>query len=148
MGIINRFLCFIFSLAVLIVAIAVLLAACGVLSEDVFINNLKFLLRQKEAPAVVGSFILFAFYFVCVSIYSGEKKAPPVKELPLNDGKGGQVSVTVEAVKNLAERTALTLANVREAAATIAPDAKAGLSVKLDMTVLSGANVPSCRRRS
>ena len=142
MGIINRVFCFVFSLAVLVIAVAFLLTACGVVAEDVFFNNLKFLLRQKETPAVIGFFAFFAFYFLCVSYFSGEKKQPTLKELPLGDGKGGQVSVSVEAVKNLAERVALGVGNVREAAAFVSSDEKRGVKVKLELVVLTGVNVP------
>ena len=80
MGIINRFFCFVFSLTVFVVAVAFLLGTVGVIAEDVFFNNLKFLLRQEEAPAVIGAIILFAFYFCCVSLFSGEKKQAPPKD--------------------------------------------------------------------
>ena len=120
-----------------------LLTSLHVLSEDVFFNNLRFLLRQQEAPAVIGTLILFAFYFCCVSFFSGEKKVAPLKELTLNKGDGGQINVTVEAVKGLAERTALAVTNVREVTATVLPGSgEKELTVKMAMSILAGANAP------
>ncbi len=145
MGIINRFLCFLFSLTVLVVAICVLLVVCGVITENFFFNNLSYLLRQAEAPAVVGTVILFAFYFGCLSLFSGEKKEPPLKELTLDKTDGGQINVTVEAVKNLVERTALGTDGVREVTAYVSAEKSggAGLKIKLDLSVLADANVPT-----
>ena len=128
----------------LVIAVCVLLVVFNVITEDFFFNNLKYLLRQAEAPAVVGTVILFAFYFGCLSLFSGEKKAPPLKEFTLNKVDGGQINVTVEAVKNLVEHTTLGVNGVREAMATISKDEgdAANIKVRLDMSVLAGANVP------
>ena len=143
MGIINRFLCFVFSAAVLVVAVAFLLVVCGIVSEDVFYNNLKYLLRQKEAPAVVGTFILFAFYFGCVSFFSkGSKKPEEPKEFLLNKTEGGQINVTVDAVKDLIERTAMTVSGVREVTSEVKQESETAIAVKINIGVLTGINVP------
>lgn len=144
MGIINRFFCFVFSLTTGIAALCFLFSALKIIPDDVFFNELLFLLNRQEAPAVIGIVILFSFYFLCVSLFSGgDKKKSAPKEMQLVASDGGAVNITLEAVKNLAERAALNVHSVREAAAKITGGDTASLNVGINIAVSAGANAPA-----
>ena len=143
MGIINRGLCVVFSLAVLIIAVVLLLAALRILPEDMFVNELRFLLRQEETPAVVGGLGLFALYFLLLGFFSGGSTPKGVKEISLVKSDGGEVKVMVEAVRRLVERTATEIDKVRETKADIKTDGNGIPQVRLDVVMLADANAPT-----
>ncbi len=143
MGIINRFLCFWYSLTVLVLSVIFLLLGLKVLPENVFINELRYLLKFQETSIAFAVLAFFGFYFLCYSYFVRNKKPKEEKEISLVKGDGGEIKVSVDAVKNLAERTAMTVGSVREAAAKISGfGGEDALNVNLDIAILSGANAP------
>ena len=143
MGIINRFLCFVFSVSVGLVSIMVLAAALKILPQDVWVNELKYLMSREEAPFAVGIFILFSIYFILVSaLSSGEVKEKELKEISLSKSTGGEVKVTTDAVKNLVERASFEVGGVRGADAVIKSSADAPLKISVKLALSVGSNAP------
>ena len=146
MGIINRFLLFFYGLAIGMLSLGVASACLGVLPEHSWINELRYVSRQQETLAVTAVFGAVSFYFVCYSYFFGSSsKAPAPKEIIVVNSGAGDVRITVDAVRNLAEREARSVASVRDVKVRVESQAKPeGDPVKLDvrLVLLSGANVP------
>ena len=146
MGIINRFLLFFYGLAIGVLSLGIAAACLGLLPEHNWINELRFASRQQETLTVAAVFAAVSFYFVCYSYFFGTSQAAPdPKEIIVVKGRTGDVRVAVDAVRNLAEREAGSVASVRDVKVRVQPLSKTeGNPLKLDvrLVLLSGANVP------
>ena len=148
MGIINRFLLFIYALVVLLVAVFVILFAVKALPENVLFNEASFLLKQHETLTALGIIACFSVYFLLYAYFVGEKK----KETPNKDAgvviktATGEVSVAKNAIESLADREATSIGGVRESNAKVVvteSEGKTKLSLNISLILLAGANVPT-----
>ena len=100
MGYFNRFLLFIYSLAIAAVSLGIVALCLHVLPMNEILNEIKFALSRWETIAAA----VFVFFF-SVHILGGE--------MLLLSGVTGAVSVSVEAARSLVEKTALSVSGVR-----------------------------------
>lgn len=147
MGIINRFLLFIYAGVTLLAALFVIAFATRALSMDILMNEIRFALHQS---ATLTSFIVvavFSGYFMLYSYFVGEKKetAPKTDDVVIKT-ESGEVRVVKEAVEALSDREATSVKGVRESltkvSSTIAEN-ETKISLKQELILLQGSNVPA-----
>ena len=151
MGIINRFLLFVYTLCIGIASIVVIGICLNLIPEHMWLNELRYAIARPEVLAVLAVVLLFSLYLLSVSLSTSKRpkeKAP--EELLLVEGESGKVRVSAEAVQNLAERAAGTIQGVREAHVKIHP-MKAGetaVSLALQLILTHGVSVPDIGQRT
>lgn len=146
MGIINRFLLFLYGLGVGLLSLGVAAACLKLLPEHVWVNEMKYGLQQQETLAAVGVFLVLSIYFVLYCFFSSSDKKPSTeKEVILLKGADGEIKVAADAVRNVVEREAMAATFVRDAKARVVPMGKeegTPLRLEVQLVLLSGANVP------
>lgn len=146
MGIINRFLLFIYAGVILLFALFVIAFATRALSVDILMNEIRFALHQNATLTAFIVVAVFSVYFLLYSYFTGEKK----EDAPKNDDvviktASGEVSVAKEAVEALADRDATSVKGVRESISKVDSTTANGvtkISIKQEITLLAGTNVP------
>jgi uncharacterized alkaline shock family protein YloU len=146
MGIINRFLLFVYAGVALLVALFVIAFATKTLPEHLLFNEIEFLLHQKATLTALGVVAFFSLYFLLYSFFVGEKK----DNLQEDDHvviktKTGEVRVAKNAIESLTDREATSVSGVRESETKVnvsTTENGVKLSLKLTLVLLSGANVP------
>ncbi len=150
MGIINRFLLFIYAGVALLVALFIIAFAFKAFPEHVVFNEIGFLLHQPETLKVAGVFALFSVYFLLYAFFVGEKKkaeAPVVDDVVIKT-ETGEVHIARTAIESLVDREATSIGGVRESISKVTAsygEGKEGgtkLSLKLSLVLLANANVP------
>ena len=139
MGYINRFLLFLYALAIAVLSLGVVSLCLQLVPEYVIVNELRFVLSRWETIAVAVIVFLWSIHLLGCSISSGSRVHQD-KEVILVQGSSGEVRVAVEAVKNMAEKTARMIPGVREAKVDVASEQQADGSgrVRLDVKVSLG----------
>ncbi|MCR5757724.1 MAG: alkaline shock response membrane anchor protein AmaP [Selenomonas sp.] len=146
MSIINRFLLLLLSLMGLALSFAVLAAAMQVLPENVWLKQLHFVLAQKETYIVCLVMVL-----ICVklflAVFSRKPSTPSTSkgEYVIDAGPQGEVRVSLEAMRSLADRMAREVHGVRDAKVRIKAhnpkEGEASLSLDVDLSVGREAEV-------
>ena len=114
MGFINRFLLLIYALAVACLALGVATLALQIVPESMLLNEYRYLMTEQQWPLVAGGIVAFllSIHLIGCSFSSGAEERTSGDLLVLH-GKVGDVSVSLDAVHNLVEQTASTIAGVR-----------------------------------
>ena len=121
MGIIRRLVLLFYIPAVL----AALLVCAGVclkfIPQDVWQHELQFIIAREETLAVIAA-MAFASLILFTGVFarSGNKGLTAASgDIHLEEGKAGDVKVTVPAIVDVVERAAVTVDGVRQAQATV-----------------------------
>ena len=113
MGIVSRFFLLLY---VLVVGTAVV-AFAGVLlkfiPKQIWQNYLHYIMVRPETLAVLGVMLFFSLFFFCYC-FTPRKEQVAAGELLLRAGEPGEVKVTIEAIKRVVERAALSVNGVRD----------------------------------
>jgi uncharacterized alkaline shock family protein YloU len=150
MGIINRFLLFVYALCIGAVSVVVAGVCLNLIPERMWLNEVRFAIARPDVLAVLAIVILISLYMLKVSLSTKESPRERVPaELMLADGENGKVRVSAEAVQSLAERAAATIKGVREANVRIKPMKVGDTSVALAINVVlsHGISVPDVGER-
>lgn len=147
MGIINRFLLFVYAVVVLSFALFIIALIVRPIPDEVLFNEFRFLLHQSWTLTIFGAVSFFSLYFMLYAFFTGEKKET---ELPKDNSviiktETGEVRIAKDAIEALADREATSVSGVRESITEINVSNKDGeipLSLKLSLILISGANVP------
>lgn len=116
MGIFNRFLLLLLSLATAASALIVLGIATGLVPTDVWQNELNFILSRYETLAVAVLVLLVSLKLIVAAFSRNTKKSEQRKgEYLITKNDGGEVRIALDAVRTLVTRLAGETAGVREA---------------------------------
>ncbi|SFT34102.1 hypothetical protein SAMN02910356_00109 [Selenomonas sp. GACV-9] len=145
MGIINRFLLLLLSLAVAALSLAVLLAALGKLPEEVWLDSIRYALGRMETIAGAAVVFLLSLRLLGQVFARSGEQTTSKGEYVIESSANGEVRVALDAVRNLVDRLAREAHGVRDVRVKVqAKNHKDGatLALTLDLTVGREADVP------
>lgn len=114
MGYINRFLLLIYALAIAAVALGTIVLCFHILPTDEVLNEVKFLLSRWETIATAAVVFLLSVHLLGCAVSTDSAFGHSSGEFLLLTGATGKVTVTVEAIKNLIEKSVLAVSGVRD----------------------------------
>lgn len=117
MGYFNRFLLFLYALAVALASLGLAALCLHLLPTAVIENEMAFLLSRWETLAGAAVAFLWSVHLMGCSL-SSEKSAGEVEAVVLR-GAGGEVRVAVAAVQDMVEKSAMRLSGVLRAQAEV-----------------------------
>lgn len=117
MGYVNRFLLFLYALAIALASLGLAALCLHLLPQTMIENELAFLLSRWETLAGAAAAFLWSVHLMGCSISSD--KTPSETEAVVLKGAGGEVRVAVAAVRDMVEKSALTIAGVLNAQARV-----------------------------
>ncbi|MBR1885993.1 MAG: hypothetical protein IJ812_06260 [Schwartzia sp.] len=117
MGYINRFLLFVFALAVALAALGAIVLCLPVIPVPEILNETAFVLSRWETMAGAALVFLLGVHLAACAVTCGstdgaQEKAKKEPEAVVVRGAGGEVRVATSAVSGLAERAALKVYGV------------------------------------
>ena len=124
MGYLNRFLLFLYALAVALAALGVIVLCLPVIPVPVILNETAFALSRWETMAGAALVFLISVHLAACSLTCGSKsetqeKARKEPEAVVVRGAGGEVRVATSAVSSLAEKSAAKVYGVEEVNAKV-----------------------------
>ena len=119
MGIINRFLMFVYTLAIALLAIGVIAICAGFVPPVILENEIKFIISRWETIAGAVVVFIWSVHLLGCSISSSSSSAKSESEAIVLHGANGDVRVAVPAVSSLIEKAAMSVSGVEEAKAKI-----------------------------
>ena len=148
MGIINRFLLFVYAGIVLLITLFITVFVTKALPVNILLNEIDFLIHQKVTITVLVALAIYSVYFLVYTFFVGEKKEA---EAPKDDSviiktEKGEVRIAKEAIASVSDKEALSVMGVRESNTkvnVINQDDKMNLSLDLDLILSMGASVPA-----
>lgn len=153
MGYINRFLLFLYTLAIALAALGVMVLCLPVFPIPAILNEVAFVLSRWETMAGAALVFILSVHLLACS-FSGESKKEEKKEKDpeavIVHGAGGDVRVAVPAVSSLAEKSALKVQGVEGVNAKVESHRVAGgkgkapsssVVIGLDLELGAGQNV-------
>ena len=139
MGYFNRFLLFIYSLAIAAVSLGIVALCLHVLPMNEILNEIKFALSRWETIAAAVFVFFFSVHILGCALSSGSSEGSTHGEMLLLSGVTGAVSVSVEAARSLVEKTALSVSGVRSVKSKVwakkTQDDMSELDVRLKLAV-------------
>lgn len=141
----NRFLLLIYTLCIGLASLAVAGVCLKLVPEQLWKNAVFFAADRWETLGASALVFLFSLYLLSVSVTPSKKKTEKVPdELTLDGGDNGQVKVSVEAVKRLAERVACAIHGVRETHVKLysPKSGESTVGLGLELVLLQGVSVP------
>ena len=152
MGYINRFLLFLYTLAIALAALGVIVLCLPVFPIPVILNETAFVLSRWETLAVAALVFILSVHLLACSFSGGSKREEKKEKEPeavVVHGEGGEVRVAVPAVSNLAEKCALKVQGVENANAKVEARRVAGgegkvsssVAIRLDLELGARKNV-------
>ncbi|MFV0635954.1 alkaline shock response membrane anchor protein AmaP [Mitsuokella sp. WILCCON 0060] len=146
MGIINRFLLFVFSIGTAALSVLMLLLTAKVLPESVWLNEIQYILARPETIAGSVIVLVLSLYLLRTSLHSDAEHTRRSGDFILLQSENGGVEVALPAVRSMAEQTLMGLHGIRMAkvrAMGVRPSRKAPetLRLVLELTVSRHVNV-------
>ena len=153
MGYINRFLLFLYTLAIALAALGVMVLCLPVFPIPVILNETAFVLSRWETMAGAALVFILSVHLLACSFSGGskhEEKKEQEPEAVVVHGAGGEVRVAVSAVSSLAEKSAAKVHGVENANAKVESRRAAGAQsqapassvvIGLDLELGAGQNV-------
>ena len=151
MGYINRFLLFLYTLAIALAALGVIVLCLPVFPIPTILNEVAFALSRWETMAAAAFVFLFSVHLLACSFSCGsksEEKQAKEPEAVVVHGASGEVRIAVSAVSGLAERAARVhggesveakVESRRVAGEGVAPSSS--VTVALELGLEAGQNV-------
>ncbi len=153
MGYINRFLLFLYALAVALAALGVIVLCLPIFPVSATLNETSYLLSRWET--ILGAVLVFliSVHLVACSLTcgsgSGDKKNKKEPEAVVVHGASGEVRIAVSAVSSLAAKCASKIHGVEsvdakvESSRAVGPDntPSSKVVIKLDVNLGGGQNV-------
>ena len=153
MGYINRFLLFLYALAVALAALGVIVLCLPVFPVPAILNEVAFLLSHWETIAGAALVFLLSVHLVACSLTcgsgNGAKKEKKEPEAIVVRGASGEVRVAIPAVSSLAEKSASKVYGVENVDAKVesrrvvgednVPSSK--VAIGLEIVLAAGHNV-------
>ncbi|MBO4779438.1 MAG: alkaline shock response membrane anchor protein AmaP [Selenomonadaceae bacterium] len=146
MGIVRRLILLFYALAVL-AALVVCAGVClQLIPANVWQSELKYIITREETLAVLAVMAAASLILLTgVFSHSGSKGLSIASgDIHLEQGKPGEVKVTVPAVVDVVERTAVTVNGVRQANATVYQQSgEMPIRIRLVIVLGQGFSAPS-----
>lgn len=153
MGYINRFLLFLYALAIALAALGVIVLCLPVFPVPAILNETAFLLSRWETIAGAALVFLISVHLVACSLTcgsrSGEQKEKKEPEAVVVRGASGEVRVAIPAVSSMAEKSASKVYGVENVDAKVearrvtgedgVPSSK--VAIGLEVALAAGQNV-------
>ena len=153
MGYINRFLLFLYALAVALAALGVIVLCLPVFPVPAILNETAFLLSRWETIAGAVLVFLISVHLVACSLTcgsrSGEQKEKKEPEAVVVRGASGEVRVAIPAVSSMAKKSASKVYGVENVDAKVearrvtgedgVPSSK--VAIGLEVALAAGQNV-------
>ncbi len=153
MGYINRFLLFLYALAVALAALGVIVLCLPVIPVPVVLNEVKYVLSRWETMAGAALIFLLSVHLAACSFSCGSKREDKKEKEPeaiVVRGAAGEVRVATSAVSDLAEKGAARVHGVESAEAKVtsrrvvkgeSQEAASEVLIGLELGLGSGQNV-------
>lgn len=145
MGIIRRLILLFYVLAVLAVLIICAGVFLQIIPAKIWQRELEFLLTQEETLMVLAGMAV-ASLILLTAVFSRSKSSGlslASGDVHLEQGKPGEVRVTVPAIVSVVERAAITVNGVREAQASVyRQEGEMPIRVRLTITLGQGFSAP------
>ena len=153
MGYINRFLLFLYALAVALAALGVIVLCLPVFPVPAILNETAFLLSRWETIVGAALVFLISVHLVACSLTcgsrSGEQKEKKEPEAVVVRGASGEVRIAIPAVSSMAEKSASKVYGVENVDAKVearrvtgedgVPSSK--VAIGLEVALAAGQNV-------
>lgn len=139
MAIIDRIILLIYTLLLIILSVGVILISLRLIPLELVWTTLAAAYGQWEAALAAGVFLLVSLRLLLASFRSESSHS---KEAIVHHTEMGDVQITLDAVKNLVEKTARQTRGVRDVKVYIRQHQE-GLKVQLRMVASPESNVPS-----
>ena len=140
MGIIRRLILLFYVLAVL-VALVICAGVClQLIPADIWQNELKFIIAREETLMALAG-MAFASLILLTGVFTRSAKGLSLAsgDVHLEEGKPGEVKVTVPAIVGVVERAAITINGVREAEASVYRQT-GDMPIKVHLTITLAQN--------
>lgn len=140
MGVINRCLLFLYTLFFGLLCLGMVLLCLHLVPERVLINEYTYVMDQWQTGAAAGLLFLISVHLLFCSFASGKAKTVNAKELLVIQGATGQVNISLSAIREMAERMAISVHGVREAKVKTVVERRKeeGDFLKLDVRIVVG----------
>lgn len=113
MGIINRFLLFLYTICIALLALGVIVLCMGVISIDDLWNNLLYVLGRTETVIAAVVFFLLSIEFMA-NCFSGKRGKDLGGEGILVHGSQGDVKISKNAILDFCKRICSSVHGVRD----------------------------------
>lgn len=139
MGIISRFLLLLYVLVVGATVVIIAGVCLKFIPENFWQPSLKFILIQPETLAALAVMLLLSLFFLTRVFASNKREQASVAEdeIILQKGQSGEVKVSVEAIKRISERAALSVNGIRESEAVVLKK-KGDSDIAVRLTIVLG----------
>lgn len=139
MGLINRFLLFIYTLAIALLSLGVIAICLDAVPEHMLWNEFTYAAAQWQTIAIAVVVFLWSIHLLGGSL-SGRKSARKDREVILVHGAAGDVGVAVEAVRNMIDRSVRTVYGVRDVKAAVTAERRSETDsfVNIDLRIVIG----------
>lgn len=143
MGVINRFLLLLLSLAAIMLSIAVFGAATGLMPETIWQNELSYALGRTETIAVTIIVFLVSLKLFFAVFKRGKKDDSVTHgEYIIAGSENGEVRVALEAIRNLVEHLVTEVRGVRDVRVkTLVKHGKERDDLSLELGLIIGREV-------
>lgn len=138
MGIINRILLFVYTIGIALLSLGAVVVCLQIVPLSYVWNEFLYLSGLWETIAGAVLVFIISIQLSGLSFAGNSRKIHAVKEALVIHGELGEVHVTVEAVRNLLERTARSVPGVRDVkvkvqamAAKNSPDTQLQIQIQL-----------------
>lgn len=145
MGIIRRLILLFYVLIVLAVLIICAGVCLQIIPTNFWQRELEFIIARQETLAVLAGMALASLILLTAVFSRSSSKglALASDDVHLEQGKAGEVKVTVPAIISVVERAAITVNGVREAQASIyRQSGEMPIRVRLTITLGQGYSAP------
>ena len=143
MGIIRRLILLFYVLAI-IAALIICAGVClNLIPTNYWQNELNYIIARQETLAVLAVMLL-ASLILLTGVFSRSKGLSVASgDVHLEQGKSGEVKVTVPAIVSVVERAAITVNGVREVQASVYQQSgEMPIKVRLTITLGQGFSAP------
>lgn len=138
MGIIRRLILLFYILTVLAVLVVCAGICLRLIPINVWQNEMNFIIAREETLTALACMALASFILLTM-VFSRNSKGISLAtgDVHLEEGKPGEVKVTVPAIVSVIERAALTVSGVREATASVYRQT-GDMPIKVHLTITLG----------
>ena len=145
MGIFNRCLLFVYTLAMGTVCAGIAALCLHAFPDRVLLNEYEYFVNQWQTAAAAGVGFLLSLHLLLCS-FARSSNQVNAKDILLVNGAEGQVSVSLSAIRNMAESMAAKVRGVQQAKARSLVEHRKGkgdfLKLELALEVSQERNIP------
>jgi len=115
MGIFNRTLLFVYTLFIGLLCIGIVCLMVHIVPDRVLLNEYEYFVNQWQTGAVAVVVFLISVHLLFCSFDRNRSRDMNARELLVSQGAGGQVNISLAAIREMAEGMAANVRGVRSA---------------------------------